>query len=103
MNEVTKVTKIKHPGRVVSGKRLVEWNRKNKKDLLQEAGQEPKQEPKPELEQELSTETSLKYVIGGAIVLAIGIVVFFYWNNSKLPKTASQPAAEPKNDIFRMN
>ena len=47
---ITRVTKEKHPGRIQSGKRLAEWNKQNKEQLLkqiedsknkQELNQEP--------------------------------------------------------------
>ena len=35
------VVKAKNEGRVAAGKILVEWNRKNKEDLLKNKNQEP--------------------------------------------------------------
>jgi len=115
------VTKIKHPGRVASGKRLVEWNRQIKKSKQQkteepeqEPEQKPKQKPKQEPEQEpkqkpnqepkqeskWEQESGLfsKYRIAGAIALTLGITVFFFWKRDPDSKTV-----QPENDIFHMN
>ena len=36
---MSEVTKLKSEGRVAAGKRLAEWNRKNKEDLLKNKSQ----------------------------------------------------------------
>ena len=40
-----KLTKVKNPGRVESGRKLAEWNREKKKKLSQEPSQELTKEP----------------------------------------------------------
>ena len=73
------VTKEKHPGRVASGKRLVEWNRNNKKSL-QEPKEEPKKEAKKEPAQEPQVNSSHKalYASGGAVII-IAVAAAWYF------------------------
>ena len=57
-NQVKQVTKVKHPGRVESGKKLAAWNKQNKAKLKQQPEQVPAEEPKQEPVQELHTTSS---------------------------------------------
>ena len=43
--EPKKLTQPEHPGRVTSGRRLVEWNKKKKREGLLKKTQKPSQEP----------------------------------------------------------
>ena len=100
------VTKEKHPGRVASGKKLVEWNRKNKKKL-QEPKEEPKEEPKKEPSQEPQVTSSYKalYVSGGAvIIIAVAAAWYFLRKEVKttLPPSPAAPLGAKKDDIFSM-
>jgi hypothetical protein len=114
MEQPNQVTKLKSEGRVASGKRLAEWNRKIKEDLLKKT-QEPKagaQEPEAGniqdtqvVDQVTSAAGSYEEVsvigVGALAVLAIGLMVFFYTKNSK----KTDPQSKKKEQIvdpFRM-
>ena len=94
------VTKPKNPDRIAAGKRTAEMNRKRKEDLLRNHETVP-------LQVDLGTDSvpigggdSWKY--GGAIAIAVGIAIFFFWRRDSLSGT--QPAVQqPKNNIFRIN
>ena len=81
------VVKTKNEGRVASGKRLAEWNRKNKEDLLKNKNQVSSSsaagpnEVSPSTSSSTSSSTfssSNVYSIGAAVALA-GIAVVFLW------------------------
>ena len=100
------VVKAKNEGRVAAGKRLVEWNRKNKEDLLKNKNQEPisGESSAPTGAEEPTSATSNTTLYGGvsvAVALA-GIAVFFLWKRNT-PNPTPQPVAKPEDDIFRMN
>ena len=90
------VTRPKNEGRVAAGKRLAEWNRKNKENLLKNEGQvESSDNPSA---QELQSQTStFVYGSGALAVLAvIGVALYLYHEKKPVPT----PAPEP--DIFCM-
>ena len=100
------VVKTKNDGRVAAGKRLAEWNRKNKEDLLKNKNQMNSSAAVGT--NEVSPNTSLStfssssvYGIGAAVALA-GIAVVFLWKRNTSNPTP-QPVVKPENDIFRMN
>lgn len=104
------VVKTKNDGRVAAGKRLAEWNRKNKEDLLKNKNQVNSSaaagtnEVSPSTSSSTSSSTfssSSVYGIGAAVALA-GIAVVFLWKRNTSNPTP-QPVAKPENDIFRMN
>ena len=68
-----KLTKVKNPGRVESGRRLAEYNRENKKKLRQqELSQVPSQEPSKEPKESVQVPSELIFlVVGGAVVYFI--------------------------------
>ena len=103
MNE--QVVKTKNEGRVAAGKRLAEWNLKNKEDLLKNKNQVNLSAAVGT--NEVSPSTSLStfssssvYGIGVAVALA-GIAVVFLWKHNT-PNPTPQPVL-PENDIFHMN
>ena len=102
-----RVTKTKHPGRVASGKRLAEWRRKNKENLVKNKEQVESSNLSSDQQVEssnLSSATSNTTLYGGvsvAVALA-GIAVFFLWKRNT-PNPTPQPVAKPEDDIFRMN
>lgn len=99
------VVKAKNEGRVAAGKKLAEWNRKNKEDLLKNKNQINSSADAGTNEASPSTSlstfsSSSVYGIGAAVALA-GIAVFYFWKRNTTP--VAQPVAKPENDIFRMN
>jgi len=94
------VTKEEHPGRVASSKKLVEWNRKNKVNLLKEPAQEPTQEPtqKPAQEpaQEPRVTSSQALYACGVIIIIAGAAASYFLHKPPEVKTTSPP----KKDIF---
>ena len=96
------VTKSKNEGRVAAGKRLVEWNRKNKEDLLKNREQVATSDP-PSQQENVSQATSSVFYSGGALLVA-GIAVIFLWKQRGTSKvTSDRSAVEQENDIFSMN
>ena len=98
--------KPKNEGRVAAGKRLAEWNRKNKENLLKNEENLLKNEGQVESSdnssaQELQSQTStVVYGSGALAVLAvIGVALYLYHEKKPVPK-AMTPAPEP--DIFCM-
>ena len=104
------VTKSKNEGRVAAGKRLVEWNRKNKENLVKNKEQvessnlsSDQQEPQSQTssdQQEPQIQTST-VAYGGAlaIVVVVGVAIYVY------RKKPAPPSSAPSNndDIFCMN
>ena len=93
------VTKSKNEGRVSAGKRLAEWKRRNKENLLKNKEQEKSSgEPSaPTSAQEptssapsVSARAATLYV---AAVAAIGLVAWILWTQKK--KTPAVPSAAP--------
>ena len=81
----TTVTKPKHPGRVEAGKRLAEWNRKNrqkKNDIEDEVTNAPEEK-----------DYSYVYIVGGLAVVAIASAV--YLRLPKKPIIPEQPQSQP--------
>lgn len=92
------VTKSKNEGRVAAGKRLAEWNRKNKENLLKNKDQVAVSDPTRAAgdQQEPQSQT---VVYGGAlaIVVVIGVALYIYRK-----KPATSPAPSNNDDIFCM-
>ena len=95
------VTKLKNEGRVAAGKRLAEWNRKNKENLIKnkEQVESSGESSAPTSAQEPASATSNTTLYRAAIVLVAGIICGFYWKRNTTLKVAIQP----ENDIFKMN
>ena len=103
--EPKQVTKPKHPGRVASGRRLVEWNKKKKEDLLKKT-QKPSQEPSQEHHKEpdqvslsaVKSSNEVYYGVGALAVVAIGLLVYF-----KTVKTVKKPSQrKQKNKLLTL-
>ena len=94
------ITKTKSEGRVAAGKRLVEWNRKNKENLVKNKEQVESSEQEP-TSSNLSSPSQTSTVVYGAlaIVAVIGVALYVY------RKKPAPPSSAPSNndDIFRMN
>ena len=96
------VTKSKNGGRVAAGKRLVEWNRKNKENLVKNKEQVESSDLTRDAgdQQEPQSQTSTVLYGGLAIVVVIGVALYVY---RKKPAPLTTSAAPPSNnDIFRM-
>ena len=105
------VTKSKNEGRVASGKRLAEWNRKNKENLVKNkeqvessnlsSDQQVESSNLSSDQQEPQSQTST-VVYGGALAIVVVVGVALYLYRGKKPAT---PSSAPSNndDIFCMN
>ena len=105
------VTKSKNEGRVASGKRLAEWNRKNKENLVKNkeqvessnlsSDQQVESSNLSSDQQEPQSQTST-VVYGGALAIVAVISVALYLYRGKKP---APPSSAPSNndDIFCMN
>ena len=97
------VTKSKNEGRVAAGKRLVEWNRKNKENLVKNKEQVESSDLTRDAgdQQEPQSQTSTVLCGGLAIVVVIGVALYVY---RKKPAPLTTSAAPPSNndDIFCM-
>ena len=112
---MSEVTKPKSEGRVAAGKRLVEWNRKNKENLIKNkekvsSSGEPSnlssvQEPSNKTSSNLSSvkepnnKASSNLAIYGGVVILVGVICAFYLHNRASPATTPSK----NNDIFRMD
>lgn len=103
---MSEVTKLKSEGRVAAGKRLAEWNRKNKEDLLKNKSQVKSSDKSSDesSEQEPTSQMSSQVWYGGsvAIILGIGIAAFFLYTR-RAPVIKPAEKKEKDDDIFRMN
>ena len=107
--EKREVTRIKNPGRVAAGKRLVEWNRKKKEKLTKNLKEEPDQDISSQNQVNLSTSSSSiksydthMYGVGILTIFVIGCIVLYY----KYPRSSAGKNKVIHNnddDIFKMN
>ena len=101
------VTKSKSEGRVAAGKRLVEWNRKNKADLLKNKAQVGSSDSPsaPSGQQEPQSQASTVFYGSGALavlVVGVGFALYLYRGKIASDSTPSETASND-NDIFCMN
>ena len=104
--EIKQVTKEKHPGRQKSGYKLVEWNCKNKEDLLKNQKQETsgvesieisstksQSSVEPSVISTIMSQSQDRYKIGVGIlsILAIGLLVYF-----KMPSKSAESSIKEK-------
>ena len=96
------VTKSKNEGRVAAGKRLVEWNRKNKENLVKNREQVASSVPSRDAgdQQEPQSQTSTVFYGGGALVVLAVIGVALYHVKKPAPPKA---LSNNDDDIFCMN
>ena len=100
------VTKPKSEGRVAAGKRLVEWNRKNKENLVKNKEQVESSGDSSNLSSDQPKKSRSAVVYGGlAIVVVIGVALYLYRGASRLGinTTPSKPPPAPEHDIFSMD
>ena len=102
------VTKVKNEGRVTAGKRLVEWNRKNKENLVKNREKVASSDlpSAPRAQQEPQSRTSTVVYGGGAVAMLILVGGALYLCTRRAtPATSSTPVNLPAldNDIFCMN
>ena len=100
------VIKPKNEGRVAAGKRLAEWNRKKKEDLLKNQSQVASSSSSSSDEVSSSSDevssctllnpSSVSIVLGGTV---IAICVLLLWKR----KTPVAQVKDTENDIFHMN
>ena len=106
------VTKVKNEGRVAAGKRLVEWNKKQKENLLRNKEQVESSGDSSVLsrdagdQQEPQSRTSTVVYGGGAVAMLIlaGGALYLHTRRATpaTPSTPVNPSALD-NDIFRMH
>ena len=93
------VTKSKNEGRVAAGKRLVEWNRKNKENLVKNKEQVESSNLSSDQQEPQSQTSTVAYGGALAIVVVVGVAIYVY------RKKPAPPSSAPSNndDIFCMN
>ena len=100
------VTKVKNEGRIAAGKRLVEWNRKNKENLVKNR-EEVASSVSPSAssaQQEPQSHHTVLYSGGALAVLVVGVGAALYLYRGKIASDFTPPKAPPSEpDIFRMN
>lgn len=101
MSDKPTVTKLKNPGRVEAGKRLVEWNRNNKKKLkqpdkepTQEPAQEPTQEPVQVPMQVPQDHRSIQVASAAGVLIAVALVYFLWRRKSTKPPAVVKPIVD---------
>ena len=99
------VTKFENEGRVAAGKRLVEWNRKNKENLVKnrEEVASSVSPSAPSDQQEPQSHHTVLYSGGALAVLVVGAALYLYRGKIASDSTPSKPPAPSEPDIFRMN
>ena len=105
------IMREKHPGRVARGHKLVALNKKRKEEILRSKEQSTKQSTEQSTEQSTasavkstvqSTEQStvqsndtFVYGVGMLTVLAIGVYIFFGYNNFRSKKLVNEKQNQP--------
>ena len=94
------ITREKHPGRVARGHKLAALMKKRKEEILHNKKQSIQQQP-VQSTQQLSVQSSVQsndtyiYGVGMLAVLAIGVCVFFGYNNFQPKKQANEKKDQP--------
>ena len=113
-NNESKITKIKSTGRIESGKRLAEWNRKNKENLIKNKEQldtSQNQVPSSQSTSQNQVPASTYNISPSYYLLAVGFCTIIgfglYQYQRRQTQTQTQckiPVPPSKNDdIFKMN
>ena len=93
------VTKSKNEGYVGTGKRLVEWKRKNKADLLKNKGQMNSSD-EPSVQVPTSSKSSQAYKYGGGDVIAVTVRYSFFGTVTLHPRRNLQCNNNPKMNVY---
>ena len=95
------VTKSKNEGRVAAGKRLAEWNRKNKENLLKNEEQvKPSGKPsEPSSAQEPTSEASSYTLYIAASVLVVAWILWTQKKETPAAVQSSPPLPKPVIDL----
>ena len=103
--QVTTVTKQKNPGRIQAGKKLVEWNRRNKQKIHENKDTEAQVKSTEEITGESKQESPVAisntkskpvYTVVG-FVTGAGVVAYMLyrkWNSTKQRSTKQKPLLE---------
>ena len=96
------VTKVKNEGRVAAGKRLVEWNRKNKENLVNR--EQVASSDLPSAPREPQSQASTVVYGGGALAILVGVGFALYLlSREKKPLPAAHSLESSNDKIFYMN
>ena len=103
MTKHEQVTKVKNEGRVAAGKRLVEWNRKNKENLVKNREQVASSDF-PSAPREPQSQASTVVYGGGALAILVGVGFALYLlSREKKPLPAAHSLESSNDEIFCMN
>ena len=92
------ITKVKNTGRVAAGKRLAEWNRKNKEDLLKNKAQVNSSgaQVNSSGDQVDTSESSLQDWLGVALILVGGGIAAYIYNRQNVQAPVEIKKIHPK-------
>ena len=99
------VTKVKNEGRVAAGKRLVEWNRKQKENLVKnrEAVASSDSPSVSSDQQEPQSHHTVVYGSGALAIVGVGVALYLYRGKTSDSTPSKAPPLSNNDDIFRMN
>ena len=106
------ITREKHPGRVARGHKLAALMKKRKEEILHNKKQSIQQQPvqstqqlsvqssvlsteQPSVQSSVQSNDTYIYGVGMLAVLAIGVCVFFGYNNFQPKKQANEKKDQP--------
>ena len=103
------VTKVKNPGRIASGKKLAEWNRQNKENLIKNKEQVSASDKSSDKSSE-QIPTGHTITLYTFIILAVGSIAALYLYKSRSVNRRLPLTPEPKivervsrgDDFFKM-
>ena len=96
------VTKVKNPGRQAAGKKLVEWNKRNKEALLKnqkEPESSANEVPNPVENKEPASQNqvpSTPLILGILVILGVGGTAYYYYYQKK----DAPPSPQKKAKIY---